>query len=102
MSYFPDARTGENGYKDADLKGERAAFLRGFDCAVDEMMALLKGNLDIYTSESIIVHYMEKHSEEAEEFIECVKAWLEMSRNEAAVCLLDEQYMEEEDMADVK
>lgn len=102
MSYFPDARTGENGYKDTDLKGERAAFLRGFDCAVDEMMTLLKGNLDIYTSESIIVHYMEKHSEEAEEFIECVKAWLEMSRNETAVYLLDEQYMDEEDIADVK
>ena len=96
MSYFPDARTGEDGYKDTDLKGERAAFLNGFDCAVDELLTLFNGNLDIYTSDSIIAHYMEKHTEEAEEFIECIKAWMEMSRNEAAVCLLDDQNAEEE------
>ena len=67
MSYFPDARTGENGYKDTDLKGERAAFLRGFDCAVDEIKNLFKGNLEMYSGDSLILHYIAKHEEEAEE-----------------------------------
>ena len=96
MSYFPDARTGEKGYKDTDLKGERAAFLKGFDLAFEEILTLLEENLDIYTSDSIIAHYMEKHQEEAKEFIECIKDWLEMNRNEAVVCLLDAQSIEEE------
>ena len=96
MSYFPDARTGEKGYKDTDLKGERAAFLKGFDLACEELLTMLEGNLDIYTSTSIIAHYMEKHEEEAKEFIECIKDWLEMERNEAVVCLLDAQSIEEE------
>ena len=96
MSYFPDARTGEKGYKDTDLKGERAAFLKGFDLAFEEILTLLEGNLDIYTNDSIIAHYMEKHEEEAKEFIECIKDWLEMNRNEAVVCLLDAQSIEEE------
>ena len=38
MSYFPDARTGEKGYKDTDLKGERAAFLKGFDLAYEDIV----------------------------------------------------------------
>ena len=102
MSYFPDARTGENGYKDTDLKGERAAFLRGFDCAVDEIKNLFKGNLEMYSGDSLILHYIAKHEEEAEEVIECIEDFLEMSRNEAAVCLLDDQYCEEEERIDVK
>lgn len=102
MSYFPDARTGENGYKDTDLKGERAAFLKGFDCAVDEIKNLFNGNLEMYSVDSLVIHYIAKHEEEAKEILECIEEFMEMSRNETTVCLLDDQYCEEEDEEDVE
>ena len=95
MSYFPNARTGENGYKDSDLKGERAAFLRGFDCAIDEILNL-EGNLECYSDNSLIMHYLEENADKASELFECIKDWAEMERNTAAIALLDEQYNEEE------
>ena len=72
MTYIPNAREGENGYKDTDLKGERAAFLRGYD-------------------------YLEENEDKAQELFSCIKHWLEMQRNEAAVALLDDQFCEESD-----
>ena len=91
MTYIPNARTGENGYKDTDLKGERADFLRGYDAAVSDILCL-EGNLEVYSGESLLIQYLE---DKAQELFTVIKHWIEMQRNEAAVSLLDEQYNNE-------
>lgn len=95
MTFIPNARNGENGYKDTDLKGERAAFLRGYDAAVEDILTL-EGNLETYSGESLLMHYLEENTEKAAEIFNCIKEWAEMQRNEAAVALLDDQSSEEE------
>ena len=94
MTHIPNARTGENGYKDTDLKGERAAFLRGYDAAVEDILCL-EGNLEVYSGESLLIHYLAENEDKAEELFTVIKHWIEMQRNEAAVSLLDEQYHNE-------
>ena len=94
MTYIPNAREGENGYKDTDLKGERAAFLSGYDKAVEDILCL-EGNLEIYSGESLLIHYLEVNEDKAAELFSVIKHWTEMQRNEAAVSLLDEQYHNE-------
>lgn len=94
MTYIPNAREGERGYKDTDLKGERKAFLQGYDAAVEDILCL-EGNLEVYSGENLIIHYLEENEDKAEELFTCIKHWLEMQRNEAAVALLDEQYNED-------
>lgn len=96
MTYIPNAREGENGYSDKDLKGERKAYLDGYDAAVEDILTL-EGNLEIYSGESLLIHYLEENEDKAEELFTCIKHWLEMQRNEAAVALLDDQYSDEED-----
>lgn len=96
MSYIPNARTGENGYKDSDLKGERAAFLRGYDAAIEDILNL-EGNLEVYSGESLIIHYLAENEDKAEELFSDIKHWSEMHRNETAVSLLDDQYSEDEE-----
>ena len=94
MTYIPNAREGENGYKDSDLKGERAAFLRGYDAAVDDILCL-EGNLEVYSGESLLIHYLAENEDKAEELFTAFKHWSEMQRNTMAVALLDEQYNED-------
>ena len=94
MTYIPNAREGENGYKDSDLKGERAAFLRGYDAAIEDILCL-EGNLEVYSGESLLIHYLAENEDKAEELFSALKHWSEMQRNEAAVALLDEQSNEE-------
>ena len=96
MSYIPNAREGENGYNDKDLKGERAAFLRGFDAAVEDILNI-ENNLEVYSGESLVMHYLEENTDKAAEIFTCLKEWAEMQRNEAAVSLLDDQFCEEND-----
>ena len=96
MTYIPNARIGENGYNDKDLKGERAAFLRGYDAAIEDILCL-EGNLEIYSGDSLVFHYLEENKDKAEELFAGIKDWLEMQRNEAAVSLLDDQYNDEND-----
>lgn len=90
MTYIPNAREGKNGYKDTDLEGERAAFLSGYDKAVEDILCL-EGNLEIYSGESLLIHYLEVNEDKAAELFSVIKHWIEMQRNEAAVSLLDEQ-----------
>lgn len=96
MTYIPNARIGESGYSDKDLKGERKAFLEGYDQAVEDILCL-EGNLEVYAGESLLIHYLAENEDKAEELFTCIKHWLEMERNTAAVSLLDEQYCEEDD-----
>lgn len=95
MTYIPNAREGENGYKDSDLKGERKAFLQGYDAAVEDILCL-EGNLEVYSGESLLIHYLEENEDKADELFSCIKHWLEMQRNEAAVALLDDQYNDDD------
>lgn len=95
MSYIPNAREGENGYKDTDLKGERAAFIQGYDAAVEDILNL-ENNLEIYSGDSLFMHFLQENEEKASEIFTCIKHWAEMQRNEAAVSLLDDQYAEED------
>lgn len=99
MSYIPNARKGENGYKDTDLTGSRAEYLRGYDKAIEDLLTL-ENNLEMYAGDSLFFHYLMDNPEKAEEFFECVKDYAEMQRNETAVSLLDDQYAEEEDNED--
>ena len=96
MSYIPNARTGENGYKDSDLKGERAEFLRGYDAAIEDILCL-EGNLEVYSGDNLLIHYLAENEDKAEELFSFFKHWAEMQRNETAVALLDDQYCEESD-----
>lgn len=96
MTYIPNAREGENGYKDTDLKGERAAFLRGYDAAVSDILCL-ENNLEVYAGDNLLIHYLAENEDKAAEFFSFIKHWIEMQRNEAAVSLLDEQYNEKEE-----
>lgn len=98
MTYIPNAREGENGYKDTDLKGERKAFLAGYDAAISDILNL-EGNLDVYSGESLVMHYLEENPEKSKELFGCIKDWAETDRNETAVSLLDEQ--SEEDNNDI-
>jgi hypothetical protein len=95
MTYIPNAREGENGYKDSDLKGERAAFLRGYDAAIEDILCL-EGNLEVYSGESLLIHYLEENEDKAAELFSAIKHWSEMQRNTMAVALLDEQYNEDD------
>ena len=101
MTFIPNAREGGSGYKDSDLKGERAAFLKGYDAAIEDILCL-EGNLEVYSGESLLIHYLEENEDKAEELFTCIKHWLEMQRNEAAVSLLDEQIAEELNAKDNK
>lgn len=101
MTYIPDARTGENGYKDTDLKGERKAFLQGYDAAVEDILCL-EGNLEVYAGDNLLIHYLAENEDKAEEFFSYIKHWLEMQRNEAAVALLDDQFCDEDNAEDDK
>ena len=101
MTYIPNAREGENGYKDSDLKGERAAFLRGYDAAIEDILCL-EGNLEVYSGESLLIHYLAENEDKAEELFTAIKHWSEMQRNEAAVALLDDQSCNEESADDNK
>ena len=94
MSFIPNAREGGSGYKDSDLKGERAAFLKGYDAAIEDILCL-EGNLEVYSGESLLIHYLEENEDKAKELFTVIKHWIEMQRNEAAVSLLDEQYNNE-------
>ena len=94
MTYIPNVREGENGYKDSDLKGNRKAFLQGYDAAIEDILCL-EGNLEVYAGESLLIHYLEENEDKAEELFSAFKHWTEMQRNTMAVALLDEQYNED-------
>ena len=96
MSYIPNAREGENGYKDTDLKGELKAYLAGYDRAIEDILNL-ESNLDVYSGDSHFMHFLEENADQASELFECIKDWAEMERNETAVSLLDEQSENEEE-----
>ena len=102
MTYIPNAREGENGYKDSDLKGERKAFLQGYDAAVEDILCL-EGNFEVYSGDSLLIqvyislNYLEENEDKAEELFSIIKHWSEMQRKEAAVALLDDQYSDEDD-----
>lgn len=101
MTYIPNAREGENGYKDTDLKGERAAFLRGYDAAIEDILCL-EHNLEVYAGESLLIHYLAENEDKAEDLFTAFKHWAEMQRNTMAVALLDNQACDEEDAEDNK
>lgn len=94
MTYIPNARTGENGYKDTDLKGEAKAYLAGYDQAVEDILNF-EHNLDVFSGDSLVIHYLEENPNKAAELFKYIKDWAEMDRNETAVSLLDEQSSEE-------
>ena len=95
MTYIPNAREGESGYKDSDLKGNRKAFLQGYDAAVEDILCL-ENNLEVYAAESLLIHYLADNEDKAEELFSVIKHWIEMQRNTMAVALLDEQYNEDD------
>ena len=95
MTYIPNAREGENGYKDSDLKGNRKAFLQGYDAAIEDILCL-ENNLEVYAAESLLIHYLADNEDKAEELFTAFKHWAEMQRNTMAVALLDEQYNEDD------
>ena len=94
MTYIPNAREGENGYKDSDLKGNRKAFLQGYDAAIEDILCL-ENNLEVYSGEGLLIHYLAENEDKAEELFTAFKHWSEMQRNTMAVALLDEQYNED-------
>ena len=99
MTYIPNAREGENGYKDSDLKGNRKAFLQGYDAAIEDLLCL-EHNLEVYAGESLLIHYLAENEDKAEELFTAFKHWSEMQRNTMAVALLDEQYNEDDKKED--
>lgn len=99
MTYIPNAREGENGYKDSDLKGNRKAFLQGYDAAIEDILCL-ENNLEVYAGESLLIHYLAENEDKAEELFSALKHWSEMQRNTMAVALLDNQYNDEDDKED--
>ena len=101
MTFIPNAREGGSGYKDSDLKGERAAFLKGYDAAIEDILCL-EGNLEVYSGESLLIHYLAENEDKAEELFSALKHWSEMQRNEAAVSLLDDQIAEDLNAKDNK
>ena len=96
MTYIPNAREGENGYKDTDLEGDRKAFLQGYDAAVSDILCL-EGNLEVYAGESLLIHYLAENEDKAAELFSVIKHWTEMQRNAAAVLLLDDQNTNKEE-----
>ena len=74
MSFIPNAREGGSGYKDSDLKGERAAFLKGYDAAIEDILCL-EGNLEVYSGESLLIHYLEENEDKAKELFTVIKHW---------------------------
>lgn len=99
MTYIPNAREGENGYKDTDLKGNRKAFLQGYDAAIEDILCL-ESNLEVYAGESLLIHYLAENEDKAEELFTAIKHWIAMQRNEAAVALLDDQACDDNDKED--
>ena len=94
MSFIPNARTGERGYSDKDLRGDRREYLRGYDNAIEDILNL-KNNLDVYSTDSLVFHYLEENADKVEELFKGIEAWAELSRNEVAVALLDNQVDED-------
>ena len=90
MTYFPDIRTNEE-YNEKSLTGERKAFLKGFDFAV-EVLDTMKNNLDSYIEDSIVIHYLAEHEEEAEKVFSSILHYIELERNMVGCSLLDEEY----------
>lgn len=101
MTYIPNAREGENGYKDSDLKGNRKAFLQGYDAAIEDLLCL-ENNLEVYAAESLLIHYLAENEDKAEELFSAFKHWAEMQRNTMAVALLDDQSCDEDNSDDDK
>lgn len=94
MTYIPNAREGEQGYKDTDLKGDKAYYLKGYDAAIEDILDL-ESNLDCYSDKSLVAHYLIENEDKAKELFEIIADWAEMDRNQTAVALLDTQAGEE-------
>ena len=90
MTYFPDIRTNEE-YNEKILTGERKAFLKGFDFAV-EVLDTMKNNLDSYLEDSIVIHYLAEHEDEAEKVFSSILHYIELERNMVGCSLLDEEF----------
>lgn len=89
MSYIPNIRE-EGPYNEKNLQGENRAYIQGFDAAVQTVDGFFD-NLDIYSSENLVVHYLQEHEEAAEQVKKALLDYLEMERNEAGVSLIDAQ-----------
>jgi len=87
MTYIPDCRVDGN-YNERYLNATDKEYLAGFDAAVEALLNL-EGNLDVYSADSLVMHYLEENPEKAKELFASMKDWAEMERNELIVSMLD-------------
>lgn len=91
MSYIPNCRT-DDVFNEKNLSETNKAFVMGYDFAVEEIIAFFDAviNADAYPE---VQRLLENNNAEqkAEIFVGAVEDWLEMSRNQAIVSLIEEQ-----------
>ena len=87
---IPNVRKNENGYNTDDLRGERAAYLKGYDAAVMDILDI-ENNLDYYIDNSPLIRSLADGPEKLKELLTVLKDWSEQERNITAVALLDDQ-----------
>ena len=90
MSYIPDCRTDEN-YNEKYLVGNNKMFIAGFDYAVETILNLFDGNLDVYPKLEELLD--DKKAIIADGKVALVKEsidhWAEMQRDEMITGMID-------------
>ena len=71
------------------MANDTEMFLRGYDCAVEEIMSL-KANLDVYSTESLVMHYLDETHGKADELFDCIRDWMDMGRNQIITSIEEE------------
>lgn len=71
------------------MANDTEMFLRGYDCAVEEIMSL-KANLDVYSAESLMMHFLDVNEDKAEEVFDCIRDWMDMGRSQIITSIEEE------------
>lgn len=100
MSRIPDCRTDEY-YNQKYLVGGNADFVKGYDCAVEEILNLFN-NLDCYPD---LMQLLDDKvalikDNKADTVMSCIEDWAEMQRDTMITAMIDG--MDEDEYARVK
>lgn len=71
------------------MANDTEMFLRGYDCAVEEIMSL-KANLDVYSTESLMMHFLDSTEDKAQEVFDCIRDWMDMGRSQIVTSIEEE------------
>lgn len=103
MTYIPDCRTDEV-YNEGNLNDRDKEIVKGFDFCAENAVVNFFDNIDVYEDELDIpgedidiVRIIENHEEIKDALQECLKDWMEHTRDELITSMIDSDYTDKDD-----